>query len=134
MTTADLKASGTHPSMSEQLASFVSDGSSMSMHSLIRNVSQGSNRHDHVGEILIILSIASLETCLKTVIFGGSKGGSILYSVPVGVKVSLIFLILLEKNETNWSSNDLSDSLDGSVTSVTLFRVLCSSCHSFRES
>ena len=61
--------------MSEQLTSFVSDGSSISMHSLIRNVSQGSNRHDFVGEVLIILSTAFLETCLKTVIFGGSEGG-----------------------------------------------------------
>ena len=62
MTTADLKASGTHPSMSEQLTSFVSDGSSMSMQSLIRKVGQGSNRHDFVGEVLIILSTASSES------------------------------------------------------------------------
>ena len=73
MTTADFKASGMHPSMSEQLTSFVSVGSSMSMHSLKRNVSQGSNRHDFVGEVLIVLSTASSETCLKTVIFGGSE-------------------------------------------------------------
>ena len=45
------------------------------MHSFIRNVGQGSNRHDFVGEVLIILSTASSETCLKTVIFGGSEGG-----------------------------------------------------------
>ena len=73
MTTADLKVSGTHPSMSKQLTSFVSDGSSMSMHSLIRKVFQESNRHDFVGEVLIILSTASSETCLQTVIFGGSE-------------------------------------------------------------
>ena len=71
MITPDLKVSGPHPSMSEQLNSFVSDGSSRSMHSLIRNVSQGSNRHNFVGEVLIILSTPSSETCLKTVIFGG---------------------------------------------------------------
>ena len=54
---------------------FVGDGSSMSMHSLIRNVGQGPNRHDFVGEVLIILSTASSENCLKTVIFEGSEGG-----------------------------------------------------------
>ena len=75
MTTADLKASGTHPSMSEQLTSFVREGNSMSMHSLIRNVGKGSNRHDFVGDVLIILSTTSSETCLKTLIFGGSEGG-----------------------------------------------------------
>ena len=74
VTTADLKASGTHPSMSEQLTSFVRDGRSISMHSLIRNVGKGSNRHDFVGEVLIILSTVSSDTCLKTVIFGGSEG------------------------------------------------------------
>ena len=62
MTTADLKGSGTDPSMSEQLTSFVSDGSSMSIHSLIRNIGQGSNSHDFVGVVLIILSTASSET------------------------------------------------------------------------
>ena len=75
MTKADLKASGTHASLSEQVTSFVSDGRSMSMYSLIRNVGQRSNRHDFVGEVLIILSTASSETCLKTVIFVGSEGG-----------------------------------------------------------
>ena len=49
------------------------------MHSLIRNVGQGSNRHDFVGE---------------------------------GAKVSLIFLILFEKKDANWSANDFSDSWD----------------------
>ena len=71
MSTADLKASGTHPSMSEQLTSFVMDGNSISMYSLIRNVGKGSNRHSFVGDVLIILSS---ETCLKTLIFGGSEG------------------------------------------------------------
>ena len=75
MTTADLKASGMHPSMSEQLTSFVRDGNSISMHSLKRNVGKGSNRHDFVDDVLIILSTSSSETCLKTVIFGGSEGG-----------------------------------------------------------
>ena len=69
VTAAVLKVSGTHLSMSEQLTSFVSDGSSISMHSLIRNVGQGSDRQDFVSEVLIILSIPSLETYLKTVIF-----------------------------------------------------------------
>ena len=75
MTTAVLKASGMHPSMSEQLTSFVSDGIRMSIHSLIRNVGQRSNRYDFVSDVLIILSTAYSETCLKTVIFGGSGGG-----------------------------------------------------------
>ena len=76
MTTAVLKASGTHPSMSEQLTSLVRDGSNISTHSLIRNVGRiGSNRQDFVGKDLIILPTSSSETCLKTVIFGGSDGG-----------------------------------------------------------
>ena len=75
MTTAVLKASGTHPSISEQLTSLVRDGSKILMHSLIRNVGQGSNRQDFVGEDLIILPTSSSETCLKTVTFGGSDGG-----------------------------------------------------------
>ena len=110
MTTADLKASGTHPSMSEQLTSFVRHGSNISMHSLIRNVSRGSNRHEFVGDALIILSTASSETCLKTVIWGGSEGGLTSYSVPEEAKLSLIFLILLVKKEAKWSANDFSDS------------------------
>ena len=61
--------------MSEKLTSFVRDGSSISIHSLIRNVDKGFNRHDFVGDVLIILSTASSDTCLKTVIFGGSEGG-----------------------------------------------------------
>ena len=35
--------------------------------------------------------------------------------------MSLIFLILFKK-EANWSTNDFSDSCDGSVTSDILFR------------
>ena len=69
------------------------------MHSLIRNVGRGSNRHDFVGDALIILSTASSETCLKTVIWGGSEGGLTSYSVPEEAKLSLIFLILLVKKE-----------------------------------
>ena len=61
------------------------------MHSLIRNVSQGSNRQDFVGEVLIILSTTSSETCLKTVIFEGRV--NLIFSA----KVSLIFLILFGK-------------------------------------
>ena len=60
------------------------------MHSLIRNVGRGSNRHDFVGDALIILSTASSETCLKTVIWGGSEGGLTSYSVPEEAKLSLI--------------------------------------------
>ena len=66
--------------MSEQLTSFVRDGSSISMHSLIRTVGKGSNRHDFVGDVLIILSTASSDSCLKTVIFMSSLCG-------VGVRV-----------------------------------------------
>ena len=68
VTTAALKASGTQPFLREQLTSCVSDGSSISIHSLIRNVGQGSSRQDFVGELLTILSTSSSETCLKTVI------------------------------------------------------------------
>ena len=65
------------------------------MHSLIRNVGKGSNmvfRHDFVGDALIILSRASSETCLKTLIFGGSEGGCISFSVPMEPKLSLILV------------------------------------------
>ena len=55
--------------MSEHLTSFVSDVISIPLHSLIRN------RQDFIGEFLIILSIAFSETCLHTIIFGGSEGG-----------------------------------------------------------
>ena len=41
--------------MSEPLTSFMIDGRRMLMHSLMRNVGHGSNRHDFVGELLIIL-------------------------------------------------------------------------------
>ena len=43
------------------------------------------------------------------------------------------FLNFVCKKEANWSANDFSDSWDGSVASETLFRVLCSSHHSFLE-
>ena len=42
VTTAFLKPSGTSPSQSEQLTKLVIDGMRMSMHSLIRNVGNGS--------------------------------------------------------------------------------------------
>ena len=48
--------------MSEQLTSFVSDGNSISMHSLIRNVSQGCKI---VGEVIIIFTnICRPRVCL----------------------------------------------------------------------
>ena len=75
MTTAVLKALETHLSMSEQLTSFINDGSSISIRSWIKNVSQGFNIQYLVSEVLIYLSTASLETSLKTIIFGGSEGG-----------------------------------------------------------
>ena len=75
VTTAVLKPSGTPPSMHEQLTNYVSNGSSISLHSLMSNVDQGSNRQDFVGEFLIVLSTASLKTIIKAVIFGGSEGG-----------------------------------------------------------
>ena len=87
-----MKASGTHPSMSEQLISFVSHHSSISILSLIRNVGQGSNR-----TVLIILSTSSSEACRKTVIFGGSEGGCTSFSVPEGIS----FLNFVGKNEAN---------------------------------
>ena len=59
VTTAFLKPSGTSPSWSEQFTNLVIDGRRMSMHSLIRNVGNGSNRHNLVGDLLIILSISS---------------------------------------------------------------------------
>ena len=59
LTTAVLKPSGTQLSMSEQLTNFVIDGYIMSLHSLIRNVGQGSNIQDFVGESLMILSTVS---------------------------------------------------------------------------
>ena len=54
-----LKPSRTSPSWSEQFTNFVIDGRRMSMPSLIRNVGNGSNRQDLVGDMLIILSISS---------------------------------------------------------------------------
>ena len=59
VTTAFLNPCGTSPSRSEQLTNLVIDGRRMSMHSLIRNVGNGSNRHDLVGDLLIILPISS---------------------------------------------------------------------------
>ena len=56
VTTAVLKPSGTHHSMSMQLINFVIDRS-MSLLSLTRNVGYGSNRQDFLGEFLIIFSL-----------------------------------------------------------------------------
>ena len=61
--------------MTEQLTNFVIDGSSISLHSLMRNVGHGSNRQYFIGEFPIILSTASSETWVKAVIFGGTEGG-----------------------------------------------------------
>ena len=120
VTTAILKLSGTQLSMSEQLTNFVIDGSSMSLHYLMRNVGHRSNRQDFVGEFLMILSSTSSGISVKAVIFGGSEGRTS-FSVPEETKVSLIVLILFRKKKANWSANDLSDSRDGSVTSETLY-------------
>ena len=59
VTTAFLNPSGTSPSQSEQFTNLVIDGRRMSMYSLIRNVGNGSNRQDLVGDLLIILPILS---------------------------------------------------------------------------
>ena len=59
VTTAFLNPSGTSPSRSEQLTNLVIEGRRMSKHSLIRNVSNGSNRHDLVGYLLIIFPVLS---------------------------------------------------------------------------
>ena len=67
VTTAVLKPPGTLPSMSEQLTNSVIDVSSISLHSLMRNVGHGSNRQDYVGELLIILSR------VKAVMSGGPE-------------------------------------------------------------
>ena len=48
--------------MSEQLTNLVVDGSSISLHSLIRNVGHGDNRQDFAGEFLITLTTASSDT------------------------------------------------------------------------
>ena len=57
-----------HPSMSKQLTNFVSDSTSISLHSLMGNIGHGSNRQDFIRESLIILATASSETCVKAVI------------------------------------------------------------------
>ena len=59
VTTAFYKPSGTSPSQSEQFTNLDIDCRRMSMHSLIRNVGNGSNRQDLVGDLLIILPISS---------------------------------------------------------------------------
>ena len=48
-----------------------------------------------------------------------------------GSKIISNFLKFCSKKEADWSANDFSDSCDGRVSSETLFRVLCSSHHSF---
>ena len=59
LTTAVLKPLGTQPSVSEQFTSFVIDGNSMSLYSLMRKVGQGCNRQDFVGEFLMLLLTVS---------------------------------------------------------------------------
>ena len=61
-TTAVWKPSGIHPSMSEHLTNLVTDGSSILLHFLMRNIDHVSNRQDFVGEFIDILSTASSET------------------------------------------------------------------------
>ena len=51
VTTVFLNPSGTSPSWSEQLTNLVIDGRRMSIHSLIRNVGNGSNMHDLVVDL-----------------------------------------------------------------------------------
>ena len=46
-------------SMNDKLTNLVIDSRRMSFHSLIRNVGNGSNRHDLVGDLLIIFAISS---------------------------------------------------------------------------
>ena len=62
LTTVILKLLGTCPSMSEQFTNFVSNCSSISLHSFMGNVGHGSKRKDFVGEFPIILWTASSET------------------------------------------------------------------------
>ena len=50
------------------------------------NVGQVSNRHDFLGEFLIILSTASLETCVKAVMFGGLKEDDHYFHCQKGTK------------------------------------------------
>ena len=56
----------------EQLTNFVIDSSSssISLHSLMRNVDHGSNRQDFVCVFFIFLTTASSEIRVKAVIFG----------------------------------------------------------------
>ena len=51
---------GTHPSTSEQLTNFVSDGSHISLHSLMRNIGQGSNKQDFVVELGFNITFTTL--------------------------------------------------------------------------
>ena len=59
VTTAFFKPSGTSPPQSEQFTNLVIDGRRMLMHSLLRNVGNGSNRQVLVGDWLIISPILS---------------------------------------------------------------------------
>ena len=52
----------------------------------------------------------------------------------VCLKVSLIFLILLIKNETNLFANDFSSSKDGRTVAYDWVIILFSACHSFLPS
>ena len=80
------------------------------MHSLIRNVGNGSNRHDLVGDLLIILPISPGVTSVKTVSLGGSKGGCNVLQDSDKEKLSQIFMNLFEKNVAKRSANDFEDS------------------------
>ena len=90
--------------MSAQLANLVIDDTSMSLHSFMRILCHGSNRVDFVGEFLFILSTAYSQTCVKAVMLGGSEGGGALFLVPEGTNVSIIVLILFNKEEATGES------------------------------
>ena len=83
--------------MSEQLTSFVSEGSSISTHSLIRNVGQGSIRQDFLGEVLIIFINIFFENLNKGSNFWRIRRRMNFICSARGSKSVLIFLILLKK-------------------------------------
>ena len=63
--TADLKLSGKTPSDKDILTNWVKGFIKMSKQSLTRKVGHGSNEHDFVGLLLIILRKSSQETIEK---------------------------------------------------------------------
>ena len=73
-------------------------------------------------------------TLVKTVSFGGSKGGCTVLQDSDEEKQSQIFTILFEKKVAKRSANDFEDSQEGRVVPWDLCRTLCNSHHSFFES